>query len=72
MMKKNKMNKTANISKLCFALLLLIVLDVDAQPLGPSNSPSPFGFMEALLIGGAAIGAKALRKTNKKSDPSMP
>ncbi len=71
-MKKNKMNKTANISKLCFALLLLIVLDVDAQPLGPSNSPSPFGFMEALLIGGAAIGAKALRKTNKKSDPSMP
>tara|TARA_R110002124_G_scaffold253870_4_gene419298 strand:- start:385 stop:597 length:213 start_codon:yes stop_codon:yes gene_type:complete len=67
MMKKNKMNKTANIGKLCIALLLLLfVLDVNAQPLGPSNSPSPFGFMEALLIGGAAIGAKALRRAKKR------
>lgn len=45
--------------------LIGLSLSVAAQP-GPPNNPVPFGFLEVLLLGGAAYGAYEVKKNAKK------
>lgn len=47
--------------------LLFIAFGLDAQPTGPTGSPTPFGFVEALIIAGAAYGGKTLITKNKQT-----
>lgn len=68
-MKKMKDRMKNNRKKQMLGFVVLFVLlfsfGLDAQPTGPTNSPTPFGFLEALMIGGAAMGARSLSKLKK-------
>ena len=61
-------------SKFGFAiaiLLSLILTEVSAQPSGGGpGAPTPIGFVEVLLVGGAAIGISRI-KQNRKSDDAL-
>lgn len=61
-------------SKIGFALALLMILiltEVSAQPSGGGpGAPTPIGFVEVLLIGGAALGINRI-KQNRKSDDAL-
>ncbi len=52
-------------------LMLLFLADVSAQPSGGGpGAPTPFGFIEVLLVGGAALGIRSI-KQNRKSDDAL-
>ncbi len=51
---------------LVLALVILASSTAMAQP-GNPNTPAPFGFLEALMAGGAAMGVRHYRKNRKKA-----
>lgn len=61
-----KSTNTKQILCLVVALIFLLGFGVEAQPTGPGTSPTPFGFLEALLFAGGAYGVRELAKDRKK------
>lgn len=62
-------NRKQNILRFSLTLILVITASIImyAQPTGPNNSPTPFGFLEALLLGGAVYGGKEVLSRMKKT-----
>lgn len=58
-------------------IVLLFVLwlnvDVAAQPQsgGGNSNPTPIGFTEVLLLGGAVVGAQKIRNRKKQNDANL-
>lgn len=66
------MNNSKKRSKfLKFSLMLGLIIfsfyTLDAQPTGPGTSPTPFGFLEAMILAGAAYGGKEYLKKRKSN-----
>ncbi len=61
-----KSNKSHSIQLFALLIFMFLALGLDAQPTGPNPSPTPFGFLEALIVAGAAYGGKAIVKSKKK------
>lgn len=60
------------VTRVCLFVLVIIGPELMmAQPIGPGNSPTPFGFVEILITGGVALRVRQLIKNRKEDETQL-